>query len=402
MNKAAPTLPRQTLSTPPIEIVFASEREAAAARWQALEQRLGSQHLKSSWKWISTWLDHFGNDAPSNPGSSHAFAFGRAEHHDIGAAIVPVSNFDLTVCTIPVIAFGTAGEPLRERNYVFHNQLLVEPAWLDAFAQGLMNLIARRAWSVLWIEGFISEQADALMRAGQQIGMRFDISKELSPTFDFRQLHPEQHILQGISHAQRSKIRRSMKALHTQFGPCSVEWATTPAQAHDILEELMHLHTLQWQRKGSPGLFHTERLKNYHRHLIDALFPDHLIAFRVKQGKTTIGCLLNLIEDAGGHITNHRSGFLTFDDHHLNNTLKPGYVTNLLFMTEARARRYTEFDLLPEPSNYKRHITNAHHLLVSAESYKGPRSLAFRSARHLYRKLRTRSPIEKLKERLVK
>ena len=64
--------------------------------------------------------------------------------------------------------------------------------------------------------------------------------------------------------------------------------------------------------------------------------------FRVKYGDTTIGCLLNLVEE-NGHITNHRSGFTYFTN---DNKLKPGYVTNILFMEEAKKRGYTKFDLL--------------------------------------------------------
>lgn len=85
-------------------------------------------------------------------------------------------------------------------------------------------------------------------------------------------------------------------------------------------------------------MFHTQRLYTYHRQLVEKLFPEWLIAFRVKQGETTIGCLYNLVENDTGHVTNHRSAFITLQD----NRLKPGYMTNVLFMQEARKRGYTE------------------------------------------------------------
>lgn len=381
-----------------IDVVPLSERAVAAERWLCLEQRIGSTTLKNSWAWINTWLDYFGPDTCYGNGIPCAFVFGLVQNQDIGAALLPISSLDLGLFSVPTMALGTAGEPLRERTYIQYNQFLVELDFMENFAQGLVNYLLKQKWSILWIESFLSSQAEALICAGKNLGVPLAITKEPSPTFDFRKLPVGTEIWQGISHDQRSKLRRSMKHLTSQLGPQSIEWAITCEQALDILEELIVLHTDQWRRKGDPGAFRTQRLRDYHRQLVRIFFPHHLIAFRVKQGDTTIGCLLNLIENDCGHITNHRSGFLTFTD----NRLKPGYITNVLFMQEAMKRGYTEFDFLDGHIEYKKHLANTQHILISIEAYRGLRSRAFRTTRELYRRSRTSRVVEQIKRSLVK
>jgi hypothetical protein len=381
-----------------LDIVSSADREIAAKRWQSLEARLGNRMLKNSWHWIQVWLDQFGKETEDGPAIPHSFAFGRDNDQDIGAALIPATSFNLSLFTVPVIAFGTAGEPLRERTYIQYNQFLVEPEYTQKFVQSLMRYVAHQKWSMLWIEGFTEEHAEALVEAGSTLGVQMDVKEIPSPTFDFGKLASNDEIWQGISHDQRSKIRRSIKHFTTQFGPQSTEWAISGDQAHDILEELISLHTEQWQQKGDTGAFRTQRLRSYHHQLIDTFFPENLIAFRVKHGTTTIGCLVNLVEDGCGHITNHRSGFVISQD----NRLKPGYITNVLFMQEARERGYTEFDFLDGSGDYKKHLTNAAHTLVSIEAYKGLRSKAFLSLRGFYQLSRKYRIIEGLKSYFVK
>lgn len=381
-----------------IEVLPLSERMLAARRWQGLEKRLGNTTLKNSWCWINTWLDHFTRVTHDGCAVPCVFIFGVAQNQDVGAALLPVSYFDLGVLTVPTVAIGTAGEPLRERTYIQYNQLLVESEYLNAFAQGLMSYLVKQKWSVLWIECFLPLHAQALIEAGQNAGLSLTAIEEPLPTFDFGQLSPGEEIWRGISHDQRSKIRRSMKQFAASFGPLSIEWATTRVQAQNILDELIELHTNQWLCKGDTGSFRTQRLRDYHKQLVDTFFPQNLIAFRVKYGETTAGCLINLVENDSGHITNHRSGFPIFTD----NRLKPGYITNVLFMQEAMKRGYTEFDFLDGHVDYKRHLTNAQHTLVSIEAYRGLRSKAFQKTREIYRRSRANPFIEKIKRYLVK
>jgi CelD/BcsL family acetyltransferase involved in cellulose biosynthesis len=396
-----------------IEVLPSSERPAAVERWRALEHHLGNERLKNSCHWISTWLNHFGTGNPFDAGIPYSFVFGKHGTEDVGAALITNPTFDLTLVRVPAIAIGTAGEPIRERTWVQYNQLLVDAAHTQSFAQKLMDLLAKRKWSIAWLEGFTEEHGSALLQAAAKNRISVDVTEEPSPTFTFEKarelaaagknaLSPLDAVLAQISHDQRSKIRRSMKNLDRLLGPRCTEWAQTRQQAHDILEELMKLHTIQWERKGEPGAFGTMRLRSYHRELVDVLFPKNLIAFRVKQGETTVGCLVNLVEDDAGHTTNFRSGFVVFEDHALSNRLKPGYVTNLLFAAEAMRHGYAEFDLLDGHMEHKRHISNSSHTLIHGEAHQGLRAQAFATARDIYRRGRSSELVRGLRQRFTK
>jgi CelD/BcsL family acetyltransferase involved in cellulose biosynthesis len=234
-------------------------------------------------------------------------------------------------------------------------------------------------WSVMRLNGFVPEDAQVLIRAGEKAGLHLEVRLEPSPTYDFGRIAANQDVLSALSRPTRSKMRRSMRFLTERLGPVRLEWAETSEQACDILRELITLHSEQWSARGELGALHTKRVQKYHELLVKALFPEHLIAFRVKQGETTIGCSLNLVEH--GHITNHRSGVRLFPD---DNRLKPGYVTDLLFMEEARKRGYAEYDLLVGHEHYKRLITNSENTLVWATAGRGSRSRLFAAARRLY------------------
>ena len=92
-----------------LEIVPSSERSFAAARWQRLEQHIGNPPLKSSWAWINTWLNHFGDDI------SHTFAFGTKAGQTHGAALITRLRIPSRFPLLHAVSLGTAGEPLKSK-----------------------------------------------------------------------------------------------------------------------------------------------------------------------------------------------------------------------------------------------------------------------------------------------
>jgi Acetyltransferase (GNAT) domain len=371
-----------------VELVPSSEQSLAASRWQALAQRIGDGCVTNTWAWIDAWIGCFGDTIP------HTYALAVKDGETIGAALITQAPLEIGPLAIPSVFLGTGGEGRRDLTYVQYNRLLVAQENKDCFAESLMARLVRLRWSVLRLNGFVPEDAEALVKAGKKAALQFRVEAAPSPTYDFRQAGPDQDVLSTLSRDTRSKMRRSMRFLTEKLGPLTLEWAETREQACDILSELIALHTLQWNSKGETGALHSERVQKYHESMIDVLFPQHLIAFRVKQGETTIGCLFNLVEN--GRITNHRSGVRFFPD----DRLKPGYVTDLLFMEEARKRGYAEYDLLVGHEYYKRLITNAENTLVWATAGRGVRSQVFEAARKLYWSARTRPFIRKI-ERAV-
>lgn len=352
-----------------IETIPSSDVDTAAQEWQKLEHRIGNTALKNSWNWIAAWQRHFGDSVP------HAFLFGRRNGETIGAALIAKPSY----LFVPAVALGTADEFPTERTHVHYNQLLVDDVHLQAFSDSLMQNLARERWSLLRLDNMIPSHAYALMRAGRDVGVVVHTDVHPTHALNFDEISEGKDVLSSLSHDTRYKIRRSMRAFEEQFGPLHVTWATTREEAQDILRELMDLHTEHWESRREVGAFNTARLRAYHHDLVDALWPDRVIAFRVRYGDQTIGCMLNFVK-GDGVVTNHRSGFQYFPD----NKMKPGFVTNVLFMEEARSKGYKEVDFLAGHDEYKGHITNTEHNLIQGFAYRGPRAVIYRVVKDIY------------------
>lgn len=370
-----------------IDLLPFSGRSEAACRWQDLEHCIGNTGLTNSWLWIKTWLNHYADRVQP------IFAFARLGNRPVGAALITKATYSLRGIPISSVHLGTAGEPEKETSSIEHNRLLVSPEHLEAFATGLVHtLLQRLHWSELWLDGFVPEHAEALMRAGINAGLQFKVDKRKSPTFDFHKAIDEGHadVLSALGNNTRYSVRRSLRLFDQQLGPRRIEWAEMQEQARDILRELIDLHQKRWLAVGKPGAFRCERVIRYHESLIDAfgLWPQgSLIVFRIKQGETTIGCLFHLV-DEGGHVQFYKIGLPLFED----NKLKPGLVTHALCMEECqrrsllldeacRNRRLLQYDFLAGDVLYKEQLSNTEGNLIWATAQRGPQMWFIEKAR---------------------
>jgi hypothetical protein len=392
---------RQNIQAAEIELLPFSKQNEAANRWQALEQSIGNTGLTNSWPWIKAWLDNYADTAEPT------FAFAKQNNQPIGAALITKATRRIRGIPIPSVHLGTAGEPEKESTFVERNQLLVAPEHLDAFAWGLVHMLRQQfRWSELNLDGFVSEHADALIRAGTHVGLHFKTQEESKcPAFDFQKAMAEGHqdIISALGNNTRYNIRRSIRLFDSKFGPQKIEWAETSEQARDTVRELIVLHEKRWQSVKAPGAFQTDRVKRYHEDLIDtlALWPQgSLIIFRLKHGETTIGCLFNFV-DADGHVLSYKSGFPLFED----NKLKPGLVTHVVCMEECkrlalleeercrqsgfseeecRKCRLLKYDFLTGENLYKEQLSNIESNLTWATAERGLRPWLIDKARPLF------------------
>jgi Acetyltransferase (GNAT) domain len=380
---------RQKTPAAVIELLPFSEQFEAASKWQDLEQSMRNVGLTNSWPWIKTWLDNYGDVVRPT------FVFGKQDNQPIGAALITQTMHRIGGIPLPSVYLGTAGEPQKELTHVEYNRLLVTSEHLDAFALGLLRTLQQQfRWSDLRLNGFIPKHAEALMRAGAAVAcLQFRVDERKSPAFDFQKAEDEgyQDVISALGQNTRQNIRRSLRLFEKNFGPRCIEWAETPEQAKDILQELIPLHQKRWERVGQPGGFPTERIKRYYEALIDtvSLWPQgHLIVFRLKQGETTIGCLLHFV-DEGGHVMYRKSGFPFFED----NRLKPGLITHVVCMEECKRRglleeekcrqrglseeecrkcRLLKYDFLAGEAVYKEQLSNTESDLIWALALRGP------------------------------
>jgi len=395
-----PHYERQINQAAVIELLPSSKQIEAASKWQNLEQSIRNTGLANSWSWIKTWLDNY--DDTLQP----TFAFGKQDNQPIGAALITKAPYrirNIPIPGVPAVYLGTAGEPDKETARVEYNRLLVAPENLDAFAMGLIRTLQQQfRWSALRLNGFVSEHADALIRACANAGLPFRVDERKSRVFDFQKATDEayQDVISALGKNTRANIRRSLRLFDSNFGQRSIEWAETPEQARDILRELIHLHQKRWKCIGEPGAFQTDRVRRHHEDLLDALslWPQgSLIVFRVKQGETTIGCLFNFVED--GRVMFYKSGLPLFED----NRLKPGLVTHALCIEECRRRglleeekcrqsglseeeesgkrRLLKYDFLAGEGLYKEQLSNTGNVLTWATVRQGPQMWLIDKAR---------------------
>ncbi len=395
-----------------IELLPSSERSEAASRWQGLEQHMSNTGLTNSWPWIKAWLDNYENRVQPT------FAFGKQNNQLIGAALITEATWRIRGIPVSAIHLGTAGESVKERTSVEYNRLLVAPENLHAFAMGLTRTLQQQfRWSALRLNGFVPEHADALIRACALVGLPVRVDERRFPVFAFRKAAEEGYpdVISALGKNTRYNIRRSLRLFDGIFGQRKIEWAETPDQARDILQELIHLHEQRWKRVGQPGAFQTDRVRRYHEDLIEtlSLWPQGaLILFRVKQGDTTIGCLFHFVEN--GRVLCYKSGFPLFED----NRLKPGLVTHALCMTECKRRGLVEgapfsqggssvdaggkrhlinYDFLVGEGIYKEQLSNMESVLTWAIARRGLQMRlldkarpAFERAKDLIRSVKTR------------
>lgn len=348
-----------------IECLQGSDRDEAGRRWRALEQDIDNTCLTNSWVWIDTWLKNFG-DVP------HHFAFGVEDGRTIGGALVTSPRYAEGWLRTPSIFLGTAGQPRGESIGIQCNRLLVSSSHLTSFASGLMrSLAASRYWRQIILERFLPAHGYALVGAAREVGIDFRTTERKSPKFDFGRLKGEQDIFSSLSLTTKhvKGLRRKLRLLDTPPGSLSIEWAESLEQATDMLQELMELHAVRMASLGQAGSFCTERLRKYHKDLLERLWlSNSIVAVRIKRWESTLSCFLALVEN--NRIVGFKSG-TSYSPQVAH--LSPGVLTHLLFMEESRKRGYAEYDFGRPFYPYKGELSNAENVVVGAHALRGIR-----------------------------
>lgn len=340
----APTISPVGGASIAIRRLTGSDRAEAGALWRELEETLDLGAVACSWAWTDAWLNAYGDVV------DHRFVVGEHDGRAIGVALV--TRAPGGPGRPRTIHLGTAGEPHGETVFVERNRLLVAPALRPAFAAALMrSLEADSDWDRLRLDGLLPEDADDLLAGREGASVQIDES----PVAD---LTVGDDVLDALSSSRRQRMRRTLRA----FGALEAEWAQTPAQALDVLDELIVLHQADWARRGASGAFASARLTAFHRELVGRLLPEGRAALlRVRRGDETVGCLYGLIEDS--RLLFYQGGLRHYDD----NRLRAGHAAHVLFMRACRERGLTEYDFLAPTARYKEELSTGSDRLVWVE-----------------------------------
>jgi len=268
---------------------------------------------------------------------------------------------------------GTAGEPEDQLLFVEYNRLLVAADDRQEFARGLVSLLRRWRWDELHLDGFVPEDAAALV---DHEGM-FQVRREPCPTMDFRLAREVGGVVEALSAGPRARARRSLR----RAAPIADEWAETPGVALDILDELIALHQRRWNAAGAPGAFSSRRVVAFHRDLaVRLLERDAAVLYRVRNSAGTLGCVYGFVER--GRMLFYQGGMARSAD----NRVTPGIAVHLCCMQAALERGLEEYDFLAGDQRYKRELSNAERELVWASLVRRrPKPVLIATARRLRR-----------------
>jgi CelD/BcsL family acetyltransferase involved in cellulose biosynthesis len=317
-----------------------SEVDAALAAWRRLEQRLGDSSCACSAAWTQCWINAYGDLIPYHILAAEAGGEVRGIcliAEGVGQRVGPFA--------LPTRHLGTAGEPQPGSVCVEYNRLLVEPAFLPDFVQGVWkHLAVDRRWLQLRLDGF--SETDLAPWLAHFPGA--EIRRRDSKFFDLRKARDAgTDVLAQLGKSTRSNLKRRLK----QYGELHCEWAESADAAEDILHELIQLHQARWQAVGQPGAFASERFLRFQRECALQLFLEgRSVLFRVRHQGETVGCLYLLIDQ--NRLLDYLSGFADFEV-----KPSPGLTTHLLCMTHALARGYDAYDFLVGDKRHKDNLS---------------------------------------------
>jgi len=160
-----------------------------------------------------------------------------------------------------------------------------------------------------------------------------------------------------LSGQTRSQLRRAQR----RAGEASFEVARDAAEASTYLDELVALHTKQWQARGQPGAFAEPWFLSFHRRLVAERFRHgeiQLARFRTAEG--TLACLYNFVWH--GRVLQYQSGVAQLPDKHA----KPGYIAHVAAAEHNARLGHAVYDLLGGAMQYKQSLATGASWLVWA------------------------------------
>jgi CelD/BcsL family acetyltransferase involved in cellulose biosynthesis len=299
--------------------------------WRALEAAARPAYFLT-WGWISTWLEAL--PAAARPqlavvrqGATAVAACFLGRRRLLRHGLVPTRTRSL----------NATGVAQFDELCIEHNAMLCVPgiAWpLQALIEGLPS-----DWDELALPAI-----DATPLAPPD-GYQLVVDREVSaPYVDLARVRAAGDYLSLLGANTRAQIRRARRLV----GPCTLEVASSPAQALEIYEELVALHTASWRRRGEPGAFADPWFDRFHRRLIAQRFAHGEIELlRLRAHGQTVGCVYNLV--AHGRTLFYQSGLAPFP----SPQIKPGYLCQAAAIEHAAASGAAIYDLLGGDARYK-------------------------------------------------
>ena len=326
------------------------------AIWQYLQSQVPEAGVTSTWEWVSTWIEHYGEVV------DYCFIVGMYDGKPCGITVVTrETNRKLP---IPVKAFhiGTSGEPYQDQVQMINNQILATEKTRIAFYEALIDAVTTHfPWDEIVFDDYNSNDAELVQKLLKNNAYRLSVEPKSCKYFDFSiPREKENTVLSNLSSDTRYWIKRSLKLLGDDL---MIEWADNVEQALDIFDEIGYLFQQKWTRHGQRGIFASKRYISFHQTLISKLLPqDRVILFRVTSKEYgTVGCLYMFIDN--GVAYGYQIGLQDFTRMSFGsvnpNRIKAGFILHTMCMQECMNRGLKAYNFNIGDYAYKKELTNA-------------------------------------------
>ena len=254
------------------------------------------------------------------------------------------------------------GVPAMDAVFVEHNGLLVRRGGQDPTGAALRHILRSRPIVMSGVD-------DATLLAAQEVGWLAVQQSRFAPCVSLHALTTP--YLETLSANARAQVRRSRRA----YGPnLRLSRAETVPQALCWFDEMVQLHQTSWIRRGKPGAFASQEMREFHTALIARAWDLEAVdLLRVDADGQLVGILYVFASD--GRILSYQSGFAYNLDRARE---KPGLVCHTLAIEHYIARGARFYDLLAGADRYKLTLANGGEVLHWARLHRrfSPRGAA--------------------------
>lgn len=202
-------------------------------------------------------------------------------------------------------------------------------------------------WDELFMPALDAPTFEALSNARLPRSLHVRIDRQVADYYvDLAKIRDKGY-LPVLGSSTRAQLRKAQRLAPD----ATLQVARDASEASDIYDELVKLHTRNWQQKGEPGAFADKWFDRFHRRLIARRFGHGEIQLvRLRTANETIGCLYNFV--SSGRVLVYQTGI----NPDVDRALKPGFFTHLFAVEHNAKLGHATYDFLGGDAQYKKSL----------------------------------------------
>ena len=326
----------------------------AWSKWSETDHagRIGAT-ISTRYEWTQAWVETF------DPGDNLIVLAAFVDQELV--AILPLWRHKISRPSRYQLAFVSSGSTLEEEIYPEYVDVLARPDHIAAASEKFQRHIDSNISHIQEI--FIGPTSNkSPIRAWPHSSWLWPswVSTGEIVTAPYADLsNGFEAYLAKLSQKSRSNARRLLRQAEKEG--ISINLAGTVSEALTMLEELIELHSGQWESQGERGAFHTERLIRFHRRFVELTHHDGTVVLaRLKSPNTTEAILYGF--RLGQKFDGYQSG-IHYDSG--STTKSPGFLAHLLIMQKLSFEGLTCYDFMAGHAFYKDQLKSAEYELYN-------------------------------------